>query len=45
MAWVRLVFWGIVARPSYWLYLAKLPSGYGYVSAKHMRALIDLSRG
>ncbi len=43
MALVRLWFWWMLAWPSYGLYLAGLPSGYGYISGKHMRALIDAS--
>ncbi len=43
-AWVRLIAWWFVAWPSYGLYKLGLPSGSGYVSGKHMRALIDTSK-
>jgi hypothetical protein len=44
MAWIRLIGWWLLAWPSYGLYRIGLPSGYGTVSAKHMRALIEVGK-
>lgn len=41
---LRLWFWWVLAWPSYGLYKLGMPTAYGYVSAKHMRALIDVSK-
>ena len=38
----KLILLAIIARPSYWLYLLGLPSGYGRVSEAFVREMMRI---
>ena len=39
---LKLALLAIISRPSYWLYLLGLPSGYGRVSEAFVREMMRL---